>query len=121
MSSASVGTLSSDCASVPVRDLRGHERVTERTVELRADLDDPAARQHSTAPKLWPQTRPAHLPRAAGGGGPGVEDFGPGPRLPPAAEGDRHHGGALGPPWGGPGFRGPRPGRFPPQLDSRID
>src|SRR2546422_2021344 len=44
MSSASVGTLSSDCASVPVRDLRGHERVTERTVELRADLDDPDPR-----------------------------------------------------------------------------
>src|SRR2546426_9959721 len=44
MSSASVGTPSSDCASVPVRDLRGHERVTERTVELRADLDDPDPR-----------------------------------------------------------------------------
>src|SRR2546422_3640540 len=44
MSSASVGTLSSDCASVPVRDLRGHERVTERTVELGADLDDPDPR-----------------------------------------------------------------------------
>src|SRR3989454_5626453 len=40
MSSASAGTLSSDCASVPVRDLRGHERVSQRTVELRAELDD---------------------------------------------------------------------------------
>src|SRR2546422_1330608 len=44
MSSASAGTPSSDCASVPVRDLRGHERVTERTVELGADLDDPDPR-----------------------------------------------------------------------------
>src|SRR2546426_4117927 len=49
MSSASVGTLSSDCASVPVRDLRGHERVTERTVELRADLDDPDPRAGADA------------------------------------------------------------------------
>src|SRR2546428_13191138 len=40
MSSASAGTLSSDCASVPVRDLRGHERVSQRTVELRAELGD---------------------------------------------------------------------------------
>src|SRR3989475_1644136 len=40
MSSASAGTLSSDCASVPVRDLRGHERVSQRTVELGAELDD---------------------------------------------------------------------------------
>src|SRR2546426_9891503 len=44
MSSASAGTPSWDCASVPVRDLRGHERVSERTVELRADLDDADSR-----------------------------------------------------------------------------
>src|SRR3989475_3056587 len=54
MSSASVGTLSSDCASVPVRDLRGHERVTERTVELRADLDDPDPRAGPDADGMAP-------------------------------------------------------------------
>src|SRR2546422_3948079 len=44
MSSASAGTPSSDCAPVPVRELRGHERVTELTVALRADLNDPDPR-----------------------------------------------------------------------------
>src|SRR3989442_1778235 len=165
MSSASAGTLSSDCASVPVRDLRGHERISQRTVELRAELDDadPGAgpdadgmaqpvvrtrrvgahdllvRQHGPldarpareaavgrhrldfdhpsalfvqearmgdvphprdaipTAQILIETPPGHLARPALGWGPGVDNFGPRPRFPPADGGDLAHGGAPAP------------------------